>query len=115
MEYKLNKLKYIPSYSDLEKMKRLDILGGIHRNGGFKKVSEKLKIPSKSEFLKIYPKEYQGKWSEEKIEKEIEVIIKKIGKFPQEKDLNSLGRRDLYNGIKRICGGMKKFREKMGY
>ena len=113
--YKLNKLKYIPSYSDLEKMKRLDILGGIHRNGGFKKVSEKLKIPSKSEFLKIYPKEYQGKWSEEKIEKEIEVIIKKIGKFPQEKDLNSLGRRDLYNGIKRICGGMKKFREKMGY
>ena len=113
--YKLNKLKYIPSHSDLEKMKRLDILGGIHRNGGFKKVSEKLKVPSKSEFLKIYPKEYEGKWSEEKIEKEIEVIIKKIGKFPQEKDLTSLGRRDLYNGIKRICGGMRKFRQKMGY
>jgi hypothetical protein len=113
--YKLNKLKYIPSHSDLEKMKRLDILGGIHRNGGFKKVSEKLKVPSKSEFLKIYPKEYQGKWSEEKIEKEVKVIIKKIGKFPQEKDLTSLGRRDLFNGIKRICGGMNKFRKKMGY
>ena len=113
--HKLTKLKYIPSYSDLEKMKRLDILGGIHRNGGFKKVSEKLNIPSKSEFLKIYPKDYHGKWTKEKIEKEVKEIINRIGKFPQEKDLTKLGRRDLYSGIKRICGGMKKFRKEMGY
>ena len=113
--YELNRLKYIPSYSDLEKMNRLDIIGGIQRNGGYKKVSEKLKVPSKSEFLKINPKEYQGKWSEDKIEKEVQLIITKIGKFPQEKDLTSLGRRDLYCGIKRICGGMKKLSKKMGY
>lgn len=113
--FNLNELKYIPSYSDLEKMNRLDILGGIQRNGGFKKVSEKLKISSKSEFLKINPKEYQGKWSEEKIEKEVNKIINEIGRFPTEKDLTKLGRTDLCVGIKRFSGGFKKLRVKMGY
>ena len=65
--------------------------------------------------MKINPKEYQGKWSEDKIEKEVKEIINKIGRFPKEKDLTKLGRRDLYSGIKRVCGGMKKLREKMGY
>jgi hypothetical protein len=113
--FKINKLRYVPSTSDLEKINRLDILGGIQRNGGFKKVSKKLQVPSKSSFLKSQPKKYSGKWSEDKIEKEVNLIIKEIGKFPKEKDLTSLGRRDLYNGIKRFCGGMKKFRKKMGY
>jgi hypothetical protein len=113
--YNLNKLKYIPSFSDLEKMNRLDIIGGIQRNGGFIKVSQKLKIPTKREFLKINPKEYQGKWSEEKIEKEVNEIISEIGRFPTGEELTKLGRTDLYVGIKRVSGGFKKLREKMGY
>ncbi len=114
--YNLNKLKYIPSHSDLETMNRLDILGGIHRNGGFKKVSEKLKVPSKSEYLKINPKEYQGKWSKEIIEREVKLIIEKIGRFPQEKDLKELGRNDLYGGIKnRISGGLLGLKYQLGF
>ena len=113
--YKLNKLKYVPSINDLKKNNRLDIYGGINKNGGVKKVSQKLKIPTKREYLRINPKGYQGKWSEEIIEREVKLIIEKIGRFPQEKDLKELGRTDLHVGIKRFSGGMKKLRKKMGY
>tara|TARA_B110000977_G_scaffold133927_1_gene170511 strand:- start:779 stop:2758 length:1980 start_codon:yes stop_codon:yes gene_type:complete len=114
--YKLNKLKYVPSIKDLEKNNRLDVYGGINKNGGVKKVSKKLKIPTKSEYLKINPREYQGRWSEEVIEKEIKSIIKKTGRFPQEKDLKELGRNDLYVGIKkRISGGLLGLKHQLGF
>ena len=114
--YKLNKLKYIPSVKDLEKNNRLDIYGGINKNGGVKKVSQKLKIPTKREYLKINPEGYQGKWSEKIIEREVKLIIEKIGRFPQEKDLKELGRSDLYVGIKnRILGGLLGLKYQLGF
>ena len=113
--FKFNKLEYLPSTNDLEDNKRLDILGGITRNGGFKKVSKLLSLKTKMEYLKSKPYQYSGKWNKENIKKEIKLIIKEIKRFPSEKDLTKLGRRDLYSGIKKVGGGMKEMKKEFGY
>ena len=106
---KFNGLNYVPAQSELKERDRLDIYGGIQRNGGWKAVSQKLRVPTRREYLKLNPLEYQGKWTKDLIKSELQLIIKKLGYFPNERDLKNIGRLDLYGGIKRN-GGMKYFK-----
>ena len=110
----INELKFIPSYNDLENINRVDILGGIQKNGGVKKLSKLWNIPTKREYLKSQPKVYNGKWNQELIIDELKNIIKIDKEFPSEKKLKELGRTDLYIGIKRF-GGIKNIKKIMGY
>jgi len=112
--YSINKLLYIPSTNDLEIINRLDVVGGIQKNGGVNKLSQLWGIPTKREFLTTQPKIYRGKWNEELIISELSIIIDNLGYFPKEKDLKYLNRVDLFVGIKRF-GGMRKFRKKFGF
>lgn len=111
---KFNNLIYIPSYDELVDSNRIDLFGGIQRNGGYRKVSQKLSIPTKQEFNKTQIKVYNGKLSESKILLELKSIIDEIGIFPSEKYLKQINRVDLYVGIKRI-GGIKKIKMEFGF
>ena len=110
--YKINQLKYLPSYSELSELKRLDILGGIHKNGGFKKVALNLDIPSKSEYIKINPKPSKTKWTMTYLLKELEPIIEAYKTVPSEGKLISFGRGDIVVGIKQN-GGFVKIKESL--
>ena len=114
--HEINQLKYIPSHNDLIELNKVDLLGGIKRYGGVIKVSEDLKIPTKSDYQKTIPKEFKGKWTDEKIYNKLNSVIVKLGRFPSEKDLNNEGLRDLYVGIKkRIPGGLRGLKYELGY
>lgn len=111
---KLNNLKYLPSYNELLDLGRIDLFGGIQKNGGFKEVSRKLNLPTKKEFNKTQTNVYKGKLSKQKIFEEVKLIIDKIGQFPSEKYLKENNRVDLYVGIKRI-GGIKSLKKEFGF
>jgi ribosomal protein L24E len=100
----LNKLLYMPSYEELNKLNRLDIFGGIQRNGGFKKVAKALQIPTFMEYLKKNPKPSKSKWTKEYLFKELKLIIKQFNKIPSETELIKMGRGDLVFGIKKNGG-----------
>jgi hypothetical protein len=110
--YKINQLKYLPSYSELNDLKRLDVLGGIQKNGGFKKVTQKLGISSRSQFLKKNPKPSNTKWTIDYLMKELEPIINKYKTIPSESELTNLGRGDIVAGIKKN-GGFIKIKESL--
>jgi hypothetical protein len=110
--YKINQLKYLPSYSELNDLKRLDVLGGIQKNGGFKKVAQKLGISSRSQFLKKNPKPSNTKWTIDYLMKELEPIINKYKTIPSESELTNLGRGDIVAGIKKN-GGFIKIKESL--
>jgi hypothetical protein len=112
---KINGLTYLPPPSELEKIGRLDVQGGIQKNGGWKNVSILLDIPLKSDFLKTQPIEYQGKWSKTIIFEEVQEIIQNLKRFPNENDLKSLNKGGLHVGIKRFFGGLKTLKKEMGY
>lgn len=107
--YSLNKHKYIPSDSELKSFNRLDILGGIHKNGGFKKVSAILQIPSSTIFRKTQPKISKSKWSIDFLINELKPIINELGRLPNERELRKMKRVDIVYGIK-MNGGFKKLK-----
>jgi hypothetical protein len=110
--YNLNQLKYLPSYNELSELKRLDILGGIQKNGGFKKLSLNLDIPSKSAYIKRNPKPSKTKWTMSYLLKELEPIIEEYKTVPSEGKLISLGRGDIVVGIKKN-GGFVRIKESL--
>jgi hypothetical protein len=110
--YAINQLKYLPSYDELSELKRLDILGGIQKNGGFKKVAHNLGISSRSEFLKRNPKPSKTKWTMDFLIKELQPIIEKHKTVPSEGKLINLGRMDLVVGIKQN-GGFVRIKERL--
>ncbi|MEA4850481.1 MAG: hypothetical protein VB126_03390 [Paludibacter sp.] len=108
----LNGLQYLPSYNELKDFNRLDILGGIQKNGGFKQVALQLKIPTCSSYLKENPKELKTKWTIDYLLSELEPIIRQYNTIPSETSLIKLGRGDLVVGIK-INGGFVKMKERL--
>lgn len=110
--YKINQLNYLPSYNELNDLKRLDILGGIQKNGGFKRVAQQLGISSRSKFIKKNPKPSNTKWTMDYLKKELEPIIHKYKTVPSENELIKLGRGDLVVGIKKN-GGFIKIKESL--
>jgi hypothetical protein len=106
----VNNLLYIPSYNELNKINRLDILGGIQKNGGFKNVAKLLNIPTCAEYFKLNPKNSKSKWTTEYLLSELKPIIRQFNTIPSEIKLIEIGRGDLVFGIKKN-GGFKKLKE----
>ena len=106
----VNNLLYIPSYNELNELNRLDILGGIQKNGGFKNVAKLLNIPTCAEYFKLNPKNSKSKWTTEYLLSELKPIIKQFSTIPSEIKLIEIGRGDLVFGIKKN-GGFKKLKE----
>lgn len=100
----LNKLLYVPSYDELNKLNRLDVFGGIQKNGGFKNVAKVLQIPTYTDFNKTNPKPSKSKWTKEYLYEELIPIIEKCNKIPSETKLIEMGRGDLVFGIKKNGG-----------
>jgi hypothetical protein len=109
----LNNLLYIPSYNELNEANRLDILGGIQKNGGFKNVAKLLSLPTCSDYLKLNPKPSKSKWTKVFLFKELQPIVNKFNTIPSEGDLMNMGRADLVVGIKKN-GGFIKIKEELG-
>jgi hypothetical protein len=107
---KFNNLLYVPSYDELSKSNRIDIFGGIQRNGGFKNVSKLLNIPTYNEYHKTNPKPSKSKWTKEYLFKELNLIVKRYNKIPSETKLIEIGRGDLVFGIKKN-GGFTKIKK----
>ena len=105
----VNNLLYIPSYNELNEINRLDILGGIQKNGGFKNVAKQLNIPTCAEYFKTNPKNSKSKWTPEYLLSELEPIIRQFNAIPSEIKLIEIGRGDLVFGIKKN-GGFKKLK-----
>ena len=101
-----NKLEHFPSQKDLVNLKRQDLIWGIKKKGGFRKLRDILG------FEQI--RNPNGYWNKKEIEKRLEQITQDIQKFPTEGDLNSLNNGDLLSAIRRN-GGLSFFRQKMGY
>jgi hypothetical protein len=109
----INNLLYIPSYNELKEINRLDILGGIQKNGGFIKVAKLLNIRTCTEYLKLNPKPSKSKWTKALLFKELQPIVNKFSNIPSEVDLIKMGRGDLVLGIKKN-GGFIKIKEELG-
>jgi hypothetical protein len=105
----INNLRYLPSYNELNEIKRLDILGGIQKNGGFKNVSKLLNLPTCTEYFKINPKISKSKWTMEYLLTELKPILNQFNAIPSEIKLIEIGRGDLVFGIKKN-GGFKKLK-----
>jgi hypothetical protein len=112
---KINGLSHVPSLQELKLIGRLDIQGGIQKNGGSKKVSKILNIPSKSVYSSNQPYLYQGKWSKTLIIQMIKEMIKELQRFPNETDFKSSNNVGLLIGIKRFFGGLRNLKKELGY
>ena len=110
----INNLLYIPSYNELNEANRLDILGGIQKNGGFKKVAKLLDLPTCADYFKINPKSSKSKWTKEYLLSELAPIIRQFNKIPSETKLIEIGRGDLVFGIKKN-GGFSRLKATMNY
>jgi hypothetical protein len=110
----VNNLLYIPSYNELNEVNRLDILGGIQKNGGFKNVAKLLNLPTCADYFKINPKTSKSKWTKEYLLSELTPIIRQFNKIPSETKLIEIGRGDLVFGIKKN-GGFNRLKATMNY
>ncbi|MFX0135966.1 MAG: hypothetical protein ACFFDN_20150 [Candidatus Hodarchaeota archaeon] len=90
-------------------MNRHNLLGGIKRYyGGLNKVRTKMGFDYKNK-----PNGYWKKW--ENIKRELKLIIKKIGHFPTDSELQELRRYDLLGWIEIYHSNLISVRKKMGY
>jgi hypothetical protein len=101
---------YIPTQSDLSELKLDGLRGVISKTGGVNYYSEKLDLPTKSQFLGLKP---AGYWMDlENVKKEILPLIKKLGHFPSDKELTALDKKYL-NRAYQSHGGLKKLAIKL--
>lgn len=66
-----------------------------------------------SETLAYLREAYWKKWKN--VNEELDIVIKKLGRYPTRTDFERLGKQDLMAAIKRYHGGLTKVREKKGY
>jgi hypothetical protein len=99
------KIGHFPTKPELSVMGRGDLLNAMTRNGGINKFRELLG----EEIIKAV----NGFWTEEKTLEELKKVKEKIGHFPTQTELSTLGRMDLQGAITKY-GGSNKFRELLG-
>ncbi len=102
------KLKRFPSYRDMQQNGRSGLVTAIQRHhGGMNGLRKRL-----SQELDIKPMGYWHLW--ENVERELTVVIERIGHFPRHEELNALKLSSLSNAIHRF-GGMNGVKERTGY
>lgn len=92
-----------PTMKDFIKFNRVDLYGGVIRNGGIAKFRTLLGY---NPILR--------KWAESDIIIELKTTAEQVGHFPTEKELIRLGKSDLIGAINRY-GNMKQFRDLSGF
>ena len=99
-------LEHFPTRDELINLNRSDLDGAIATNGGYNKFQNLLGYEAQRK-----PKGY---WVDETVIAELKPIIRSIGHFPTQTELQTMGRRDLAHQIS-IHGGVNKFKKLMGY
>jgi uncharacterized coiled-coil DUF342 family protein len=105
----IEKLGRVPTYRELVKMGKSSLCSQVSRHHG--KLTEICKKMGYE--VKRKPSEY---WRDfENIKKELEEVIKKLGKFPSRKELIKMGKSSLSYWSVKYHGGLAEVRKKMGY
>ena len=97
---------HFPINDDLRKMGKGDLAAAIDKHGGLNYFREKMGYDT--------IQKSKGYWTDETIISELKLVIEELGHFPNQKELNKMGKSDLIHAIIRN-GGINYFREKMGY
>ena len=102
------KLGHFPSSTEMDKNGLASLSGAIVQyHGGMKEVRKKFGAESN-----IKPVGYWDNWNN--LEKELKLVIKQLGHFPTQKELQKLKKSSLTIGIGRH-GGFAAIQERMGY
>ncbi len=102
----INQLGHFPTMREFIEFNRVDLYGGVIRNGGTNKFRRLLGY--------TLIQHSKGDWTDEVIANDLKAVADKLGHFPSEKELVILGKYDLVGALCRH-GGMKKFREMSGF
>lgn len=102
----ITSINHFPSQKELHKLNRYDLNNAIRKNGGYPRFRQLMgyEIIKKS----------NGYWTEEKIIKELALIIDSIGHFPTQDELLHINKSYISSAIRRK-GGLNKFRLLLGY
>ncbi len=97
---------HFPTLPEFIEYNRVDLYGGIIRNGGI----NKFRTLSGHNIIQ----HSRGDWTDDFIVKELKTVADKLGHFPSDKYLIGLGKSDLVGAIVRH-GNMNKFRMMSGF
>ena len=106
LESIIKELKHFPSRTELVEINRADLINGIRKNGGFNCLREKMGYD--------FTRKSRDYWNDESIVSELKPIIEELGHFPLHAEIIKMKRTDLL-GAMISYGGMKLFREKLGF
>jgi exonuclease VII small subunit len=110
LEEVIKKLGRFPLQRELIEMRRRNLLYWIVKYyGGLREVCKKMGCKSKRELSEEYWKNFEN------VKKELEEIIKELGRFPKYKELERTGKGSIVYWIKKYHGGVTKVCERMGY
>jgi len=102
----ISDIEDFPTIGYIQKIKKSSLRNAIGRNGGINKFRQLMGYK--------YILSPKGYWTNEKVLSELNSIISKIGKFPDNKYLQSTNRWDLIGGIRKN-GGLHKYYILLGY
>jgi exonuclease VII small subunit len=109
LEEVIKKLGRFPLGRELEKMGKKSLLYWIGRcHGGLCEVCKKMGWKTKKELREEYWRDFEN------VKKELEEMIKKLGRFPMYKEIERTRYTILY-WVEKYHGGLARVREKMGY
>jgi len=99
-------LGHFPTFAELKKIDKNDLIGAITANGGMGVFRTALGC-------ELLRKPY-GYWTQENILRELKKTIAELGHFPTRTELKEKDRNDLSSTISKY-GGIDTFRKKLGY
>ncbi len=104
----IDQLGHFPTDDELRKLGKSSIASAFQYHDGINAVRKKLSYESKQK-----PRNFWQNWNN--LEKELKPIIKKLGHFPSDQELESIKMTVISYAICNYHGGMNSVRQKFGY
>lgn len=105
----IRKIGHFPTARELERLERNDLCVAIKRKaGGFVSLRNEMGF-------KLIKKPHNFWKDVNIIKKEMEKVIDQLGHFPEQKELQQIGREDLHGAISQYTKGLLWLRTEMGY
>lgn len=104
----ITELGHWPSQAELRACGRLDLLGAMRRRGGVARWAKRLGQP--------IPKaggKRPRKWTDERIEAELRALVKRLGHWPSQQEIEEAGHKGLVQAVAR-SGGSRSWAERLG-